>query len=120
MSFFSGAESSSSSSSQQAMAAEQPNWIGGRLREGFEEWRRGFLASGLGSGARECVIGEGFLGRGGHFGGRDFFAGDGGLVANGGFAGLGEVLREYGTGGSWLRNFGWGDWGLGEGWGLAW
>ena len=29
-----------------------------------------------------------------------------------------EGLRSYGVGGRWLRNFGWGDWGLGEGWGL--
>jgi len=116
VSFFSGAESSGSS--HQPVAADQPNWIGGRLREGFEEWRRGFVSSGID--ARECVIGEGFLGRAGDFRGCDFFTGDGGFTANGGLGGLGDVLREYGTGGSWLRNFGWGDWGLGEGWGLAW
>ncbi|GAB7345189.1 hypothetical protein MBLNU457_3569t2 [Dothideomycetes sp. NU457] len=120
VSFFSGAESSSSSSAQQPIVADHPSWIGGRLREGFEDWRRGFVASGFGPGARECVVGEGFLGRGGDFGGRDFFSGDGGVASYGGFGGLGDVLSEYGTGGSWLRNFGWGDWGLGEGWGLAW
>lgn len=119
VSFFSGTESSSSSSTQ-PVAADQPSWIGGRLREGFEEWRRGFVASGPGLGGRECVVGEGFLGRGGDFGGRDFFSGDGGVDSYGGFGAFGEVLREYGAGGSWLRNFGWGDWGLGEGWGLAW
>jgi len=109
---------------------QPPTWCGGRLRDGFEEWKRGFASSVPGStDVRECVVGEGFLGRGGDWRIADFFTeytrdlpgfalmGPPLVDVDGGW---GDVLRGYGMDGAWLRNFGWGDWGLGEGWGLGW